>query len=403
VSLRQFYSVPTALILGIALALLLPSGAPAVAWLGHIFISLLKLLILPLILVSIYSTLASSAALRHIGGRTLGYYLATSAVAAFTGTALGLTCAHDLPTGLLHLETVITPTVTFNVDQLINQFIPNNLFASLATGNVLHIVVIAISAALATRQLADPHRLTLINGAQALDALLMQALNGVLALAPLGITALVYSSLATLDWAEIFQLQALIWAIGLSVIIHAFLFMPLLYWLRTRRSPWHLLRASREPLATAFSTASSSATYPVSKRALETFGVSEQITSLTLPLGATLNMHGSAIYQAILLIFMSQLAGVDLTALQAGFIVLLTMASSAGTAGIPSGGIAMMAFMLTLLGLPPTYLALYLIVDRFFDYPITAINVWGDLVIAAIVDQELKTTGKLPSVSLPSR
>ena len=141
---------------------------------------------------------------------------------------------------------------------------------------------------------------------------------------------------------------------------------------------------------TALSTASSNATYPVSKRALEAFGVSERVTSLTLPLGATLNMHGSALYQSILLIFMSQLAGADLSPWQTVFIVLLTMASSAGTAGIPGGGIAMMAFMLDLLGLPPTYLALYLVVDRFFDYPITAINVWGDLVVAAIVDQELK-------------
>ena len=89
-------------------------------------------------------------------------------------------------------------------------------------------------------------------------------------------------------------------------------------------------------------------------------------------------------------IFMSQLAGADLSPWQTVFIVFLTMASSAGTAGIPGGGIAMMAFMLDLLGLPPTYLALYLVVDRFFDYPITAINVWGDLVVAAIVDQELK-------------
>jgi Na+/H+-dicarboxylate symporter len=143
-------------------------------------------------------------------------------------------------------------------------------------------------------------------------------------------------------------------------------------------------------LLTALSTASSSATYPVSKRALEAFGVSEQVTSLTLPLGATLNMHGSALYQSILLIFMAQLAGADPSPWQAVFIVLLTMASSAGTAGIPGGGIAMMAFMLDLLGLPPTYLALYLVVDRFFDYPITAVNVWGDLVVAAIVDKELK-------------
>jgi proton glutamate symport protein len=87
---------------------------------------------------------------------------------------------------------------------------------------------------------------------------------------------------------------------------------------------------------------------------------------------------------------MSQLSGADLGLPQAMFIVLLTMASSAGTAGIPGGGIALMAFMLELLGLPPTYLALYLVVDRFFDYPITAINVWGDLVVAALVDRDLR-------------
>jgi Na+/H+-dicarboxylate symporter len=389
--LRQLYSVPSGLLLGIALAFLLPAGAPAVAWLGQIFISLLKLLILPLILVSIFSTLASSTALRHIGGHTLAYYVATSALAALIGTLLGLALAHDVPAGMLHLEQVNPPTAAFNATQMLDQFIPSNIFAALASGNVLHIVVIAIIAALATRRLAADHRATLLVGAQALDALLMQILAGVLAIAPVGIAALVYGSLATLDWAGVFQLHAFVWAVGFGVIIHALLLLPLLYWLRTHRSPWHLLRACREPLLTALSTASSSATYPVSKRALEDFGVSEQVTSLTLPLGATLNMHGSAIYQAILLIFMSQLAGVELTAQHAGFIVLLTMASSAGTAGIPSGGVAMMAFMLALLGLPPTYLALYLIVDRFFDYPITAVNVWGDLVVAAIVDRELKT------------
>jgi len=144
-------------------------------------------------------------------------------------------------------------------------------------------------------------------------------------------------------------------------------------------------------LMTAFSTASSSATYPVSKRVLETnAGVRERTTSFTLPLGATLNMDGSALYQAILLIFMSRLAGVEVTLLQALFIVLMTMASSAGTAGIPGGGVAMMAFMLDLLGLPQTYLALYLVVDRFFDYPITVVNVWGDLIVAAVVDRDLE-------------
>jgi Na+/H+-dicarboxylate symporter len=389
-TLPRLYSVPVGLLLGIGLALLLPAGAPYVAWLGQIFVSLLKLLILPLILVSIYASLADGDDLRRIGGRTLGYYAATSAVAAALGTLIGLALSRDLPAGLLNLEQAVATEGGFSLDRLVGNFVPSNLFASLAEGNVLHVVFVAVVAAAASRRIARNHRTPLLDGAKALDALLMQLLHGVLALAPIGIAALVYASLATMDWAGVFQLRSFVWAVALAAGVHALIVLPALYRVRTRRSPWPLAAACREPLLTALSTASSSATYPVSKQALEDFGVSERVTSLTLPLGATLNMHGSALYQSILLIFMSQLAGADLSPLQTVFIVLLTMASSAGTAGIPGGGIAMMAFMLDLLGLPPTYLALYLVVDRFFDYPITAINVWGDLVVAAIVDKELK-------------
>ena len=384
--LRQLYSVPFGLLLGIVLALLFPAGAPYVAWLGQVFISLLKLLILPLILVSIYASLAGGDNLRRIGGRALVYYAATSAVAAALGTLTGLAFSRGLPPGLLDLQQAGTATAGFSLDRLIDNFIPSNLFASLAQGNVLHIVFVAVIAALASRRIARDQRASLVGGAQALDALLMQLLRGVLVLAPAGIAALVYGSLATMDWAGVFQLRSFVWAVALAAVLHAALVMPVLYRVRTGAPPARLAAACREPLLTALCTASSSATYPVSKKALEDFGVSERVTSLTLPLGATLNMHGSALYQSILLIFMSQLAGVDLSSSQALFIVLLTMASSAGTAGIPGGGIAMMAFMLDLLGLPQTYLALYLVVDRFFDYPITAINVWGDLVVAAIVD-----------------
>ncbi|MBK1716598.1 dicarboxylate/amino acid:cation symporter [Thiocystis violacea] len=387
--MRQLYSIPAGLVLGILLALVVPQGAPYIAWLGQIFVSVLKLLILPLILVSIYASLAGGTDLRQIGGRALLYYLITSALAATLGTLIGLTFSHGIPPGLLELPPAEPTEAVFSLNALVVNLIPSNLFASLAAGNVLHIVFAAILAAIASRRLATDHRATLLGGARALDALLMQTLAGVLKLAPIGVMALVYAGLAGMDWAGVFQLRAFVWAVGLAAVLHAVILLPTLYRLRAGRSPWPLVVACREPLLTALSTASSNATYPVSKRALEAFGVSERVTSLTLPLGATLNMHGSAIYQSILLIFMSQLAGVDLSPLQTLFIVLLTMASSAGTAGIPGGGIAMMAFMLELLGLPQTYLALYLVVDRFFDYPITMINVWGDLVVAAIVDREL--------------
>ncbi|MBK1721383.1 dicarboxylate/amino acid:cation symporter [Thiocystis violacea] len=388
--MRLFYSIPAGLLLGILLALIVPAGAPYVAWAGQIFLSLLKLLILPLILVSIYASLAGGSELRRIGGRALLYYLATSSVAATLGTLIGLGFSSDLPAGLLSLEQVDQTGAAFSLERLVANFIPTNLFASLAEGNILHIVFIAVVAALASRRIAERERDVLLGGARALDALLMQLLRGVLALAPIGIAALVYASLANMDWAGVFQLRSFVWAVTLAAVLHALVALPTLYRLRTGRSPWPFVAACRAPLLTALATASSSATYPLSKQTLEQQGIAERVTSFTLPLGATLNMDGSALYQSILLIFMSQLAGIDLTPLQALFIVLLTMASSAGTAGIPGGGIAMMAFMLDLLGLPQTYLALYLIVDRFFDYPITAINVWGDLVVAAIVDRDLR-------------
>lgn len=388
--MRRLYSVPTGLVLGVLLALLFPAGALYLGWLGKIFLSLLKLLILPLILVSIYASLSGGKDLRLIGGRALLYYALTSAIAATLGTLIGLALSHGLPAGLLELEQVAPQSGGFSLDRLIDNLIPSNLFASLAEGNILHIVFVAIVAALASRRIPGEHRATLLAVAKALDALIMRLLKAILALAPLGIMALVYAGLAGMDWSGIFELRPFVWAVVLAALLHALVFLPALYQIRAGSSPWAFLAACRAPLLTALSTASSSATYPVSKQTLEQNGISERVTSLTLPLGATLNMDGSALYQAILLIFMSQLAGADLSIAQALFIVLLTMASSAGTAGIPGGGIAMMAFMLDLLGLPQTYLALYLVVDRFFDYPITAINVWGDLVVAGSVDRDLR-------------
>lgn len=389
--LRAFYSTPAALTLGVLLAILLPSGAAYVAWVGEIFLSLLKVLILPLILVSIYASLTSGTNLRLLGGRTLLYYLLTSAFAAALGTLLGLALSGNLPPGLLSLEPIDATRGDFSLDKFVQNLVPSNIFDSLADGNILHIVVISVFAALASRYLAANSRRFLTEGAVAVNDLLMQMLSGILAVSPLGILSLVYASLAGMQWGEIFRLRSFVWAVAIGVLVHGLLFLPGLYLVRTGRSPWRFLAAVKVALMTAFSTASSSATYPVSKRVLETnAGVRERTTSFTLPLGATLNMDGSALYQAILLIFMSRLAGVEVTLLQALFIVLMTMASSAGTAGIPGGGVAMMAFMLDLLGLPQTYLALYLVVDRFFDYPITVVNVWGDLIVAAVVDRDLE-------------
>jgi len=389
---RSLYSTPSGLALGVLLALLWPAGAVWVGWFGDIFLSLLKVLILPLILVSIYAALARGVDLARLGGRTLGFYLLTSAFAAVSGTLLGLWFSRGVAPGLLDLEPMANGGEVFgagfSLKRLIANLVPSNLFASLAEGNILHIVVLAIFAALAARGLQPQPRALLADGADAFNALLMRMLAALLALAPVGIAALVYASLAGMDWAGVLALRPFVWAVLIAALLHALLFLPAMLWLGSRRHPWRFFIQVRAALATALATASSAATYPVSKQTLEqNAGVSARTTSFTLPLGATLNMDGSALYQSILLIFMAQLAGAEVSLWQALMIVLLTMASSAGTAGIPGGGIAMMAFMLDVLGLPQTYLALYLVVDRFFDYPITALNVWGDLVVAALVDR----------------
>ncbi len=384
---KALYSTPAALGLGVLLALLLPAGAPYVAWLGEIFLALLKVLILPLILFSIFTALAAGADLKRLGVLTLGFYLLTSAIAATIGTLLGWALSRGLAPGLLSLPRLDQTDASFSLAQLVANFVPSNLFASLANGNILHVVLIAIFAALASRGLPSARRGLLNDGAAALNALLMRMLGLILLAAPVGIAALVYASLADMDWGSVLQLRPFVWAVLCAALLHAGVFLPLLLWLGSKRAPLTFLTQVRAAPVTALATASSSATYPVSKRVLEdNAGVGPSTTSFTLPLGATLNMDGSALYQSVLLIFMAQLAGADPTPAQALSIVLLTMASSAGTAGIPGGGIAMMAFMLDLLGLPQTYLALYLVVDRFFDYPITALNVWGDLIVAAVVD-----------------
>jgi proton glutamate symport protein len=392
---KTLYSTPAALVLGLLAALLLPAGAPYVAWLGDIFLSLLKVLILPLILFSIFAALAGGADLQRLGTRTLVLYLTTSAAAAIAGTLLGWALSRGVAPGLLNLEQVAADGGGgFSVAALVASFVPSNLFASLADGNILHVVVIAIFAALASRGLPRAERGLLHDGAEAVNALLMRMLSLLLAVAPVGIAALVYGSLADMDWAGVFALRPFVWAVAAAAVLHAGIILPVLLWLGSGRAPLRFLLQVRAAPATALATASSSATYPVSKRVLEeNAGVDPRTTSFTLPLGATLNMDGSALYQSILLIFMAQLAGVEVSLAQAVLIVLLTMASSAGTAGIPGGGIAMMAFMLDLLGLPQTYLALYLVVDRFFDYPITAINVWGDLIVAAVVDTDRGRAG----------
>ncbi|MFC1504058.1 dicarboxylate/amino acid:cation symporter [Spirochaetota bacterium] len=374
-----------ALIISIALGIIFPKGASYVSWAGTIFISLLKVMVLPIIFISCFHALSKNPLKEtaRLGKRTLLYYLLTSALAAAVGISFAFIFIGGTanPGGLPQVGSI---TPSFNVNMFIEKFIPSNIFDSLANGNILHIVLFALFAGLVVQFIPGKQKLTDI--AESLNELLIKMLGLIIKATPIGIIGLVYPAVAKLSVDSIFTLGSFSLSVLLATAIHSMITLPLILYLASGRNPVSFFFSVRNALMVALSTASSSATYPVSKEVLEkNEGVSEDITGFSLPIGATLNMDGSAVYQSILLVFMTYLAGATLAPWQVVLIFVLTMLSSAGTAGIPGGGIAMMAFMLDLLGLPTAYLGLYLLVDKFFDYPVTAINVWGDLIIARVL------------------
>jgi proton glutamate symport protein len=167
--------------------------------------------------------------------------------------------------------------------------------------------------------------------------------------------------------------------------------IPLLLWFMTKFKPLKFFLQVREAVMVAFFSQSSSATMPVTMRVLEENAeVDEKVYGVSVPIGATLNMDGAAFYHAILIMFMASLSGIHLGFGEQIILLLLTQISSAGAAGIPNGGLMMMSMMLGIVGIPAEMIALYIIVDRFWDLPITAVNVWGDLVGAKVIDTQLK-------------
>ena len=217
-------------------------------------------------------------------------------------------------------------------------------------------------------------------------------INWVLYIAPLGILSLVWVTLAQFEKTDFSELKNFFIATAIAALVHSLITLPLVGKFLGRFNPFSYLIKVKQALIIAFASASSSATLPVSTKVVEEAGVSEEVSRFVLPIGATLNMDGSALYQALLAMLFVSISGIDMSIADQLLLFVFIALSSAGTAGIPGGGIIMMTMVINLLGIPnPEYfLGLYILVDRFWDYPITAINVWSDLVGAKVVNQWIK-------------
>lgn len=359
---------------------------------GDLFLRLLKLLVVPLIVLSILSgiqQIGSATALGRVGWRTLAYYLVTTLIAV----VLGLVMVNIVQPGVgLNLvvdgAAELTPAPILHI---LRDIIPTNFLEAMATSNMLPTIFVSIvfgMALLVVGEAAKPAVAVI----DALNAAMFKVVDWVMATAPVGVAALLVATIADpalADVASFFtSLGGYMFTVLIGLLIHACVLLPLLLWVTTKRNPLEYIRALSPALLTAFSTASSSATYPVTRDCVvNNAKVDRASADFVLPLGATVNMDGTALYEAVAAVFIANAIGIDLTFADQVVIVLTATLASIGAAGVPSAGLVTMIIVLESVGLPAAGYVLIVPVDRLLDMCRTTVNIWGDAVGAAIIDR----------------
>ena len=394
---RLHWQILIAMALGIVAGLLGgPELVPKVGWLGTLFIKLLRMIIVPLVLFSIVSGVASVGGGRDLGrlfSKTMGYYVLSSALAAIVGLlAFNLVRPGAGASNFAGGETVTMPeleTPSTPIELLLD-IVPANVVQAAAEADMLAVIFFSIVIGLAIGGLPDKHRGTLTSFIDAGFHLMMRLTGGVIRFAPIGVFGLITRLVGTsgFDSFRALGLYALTLTLGLSV--HMFVTLPLLLLLLGKIRPSIHFRNMIEPLVMAFSTSSSGATLPVTLRSVETkVGVSNRISSFVLPMGATVNMDGTALYECAGALFIAQALGVDLTIWQQAIVVLTALLASIGAAAVPSAGLVVIFIVLEAIGLRGPQVDIIvgamLAIDRPLDMYRTAINVFSDSCGAAII------------------
>jgi len=376
--------------------------------LGNLFIDLLKMILVPLVFTSIAVGVANLRAHRQMHRvwiTTLAFFVLSMAVAI----ALGMGAANLFEPGkglsldLFHDATQHFEAGRMTLPEFCTQFLHGlflNPFAALAQGNVLAIVMFALFLGIALVMGGERYR-NILALLQELLELTLRIVGWIMRLAPLGIMALLAKLVATQNAALLFSLGKFVAVVLGTTLLHGFVVLPLMLYVVTRVTPLHFLRGAREALVTAFATSSSSATLPVTLRCVEQhLHVKPEIAGFVVPLGATVNMDGTALYEAAAALFVANLAGVDLNGVQQLIVFFTAMLAAIGAPGIPSAGMVTMVMVLQSVGLPAEAIAILLPIDRVLDAFRTMVNVEGDMVGSLIV-QKL-TAQKLVGVSKPS-
>jgi len=365
-------------------------------WAGEIFLRALNMIIIPLILCSITTGVASvgsGANLGRLGLKTISFYLLSTLIAITTGFILVSLIKPGVGADLgfkVPVDEISAISDSFGTTLI--KIVPTNIFEALMQGQMLSIIFFAILFGFFLTKVSDKPRILLIDVFNAALEVIMKITLFVIKFTPLGIfsiTAKVIAQQVAMgnDISEVFSRLGLYFITVLSsLLIHGLITLPLMVKLIGRADPIKHLKNMATPLLTAFSTSSSNATLPLTIKAIEdNDGVSNKIASFTLPIGATLNMDGTALYECVAVMFIAQAYGIDLTLGQQLVVIFTALLAAIGCAGIPMAGLVMMVIVLNAVGLPLEGIGLILAVDRILDMFRTAINVYGDTCCCAVI------------------
>lgn len=369
--------------------------ALAIKPIGTMFVNAIKMLIVPLIFVSLVVGMMSMQDLGkmgRVGLKTVVLYLFTTAIAITIGLGLGIVlqpgAGIDMSAAASAVETEAAPSVI----QIIVDLIPTNPIAAAVDGNVLQIIVFAILFGIAINlagEKATPVRVFF----ESLSEVIYKLTAIIIAFAPYGVFALMVWVAGTYGIDMLLPLGKVIFAVYLGCVIHALLVYGGMIKLLARLNPVRFFQGVFEPAMVAFTSTSSSGTLAVSMTAAEkNLGVSRGISSFVLPLGATINMDGTALYQGVCALFVAQAFGIDMSGTDYLTIILTATLASIGTAGVPGAGVIMLSLVLASVGLPLEGVAVIAGIDRILDMARTALNVTGDCAVAVVV---AKSEGEL--------
>lgn len=394
--MRLHWQVAIAMLLGGIAGLLF--GVPfanAIGWLGDLFMKLLRMIIVPLVLTSIVSGVASvggGKALGRLFSKTMGYYVLSSLLAVSVGlffvnlirpganADMTATTAADLP----DLETPSSPV------QLLMDIVPENFVQAAATADMLALIFFSIVFGAAVTTMPEKPQRVVIELFDALFEAMMRLTSGIIKFLPIGVFALIARMVATTGFEGFRPLALYAVTIFSGLTVHLFVTLPLLLIVLGRISPKIHFANMREPLLVAFSTSSSGATLPVTMTAVEQkVGVSNRVTSFVLPMGATVNMDGTAIFECVGALFIAQVLGFDLSIMQQAIVVLTALLASIGAAAVPSAGLVVIFIVLEAIGLrgPDVNVIVgsMLAIDRPLDMYRTAVNIFSDSVGTAVI------------------